>query len=196
MPVPMNIAYEIDGAANFRGRETSHGLVEQQYLGLGCQCAGDLEPLAPRRPKAACRRVRDLRHADACDHLGRLGAGLVGVSRAQECADHHVLEHGHPLKCQRHLESASETQMRACLGREGCYILAEKPHRTRRRMQVSGQAVEEGRFAGTVRTDQPKDLALADIDGGIVHRLQGTERLGDLAGFKQHRPPSPLPLRL
>jgi hypothetical protein len=43
----------------------------------------------------------------------------------------------------------------------------------------AGQCVEEGRLAGTVRTDQADDPTLGDGEADVVHRHQSTEPHGD-----------------
>ncbi len=47
--------------------------------------------------------------------------------------------------------------------------------------------VEQGGLAGAVRTDESDDLALVDVEGGVVHGGQPTETDGDVVRLDQRR---------
>ena len=66
---------------------------------------------------------------------------------------------------------------------------AAERHRAGRHRQVAGQAVEEGRLAGSVGADQAEDVALLDRHRRVVDRLEGTEGLDHVARVNQHVSP-------
>src|SRR4029079_14953912 len=47
------------------------------------------------------------------------------------------------------------------------------------------QTIEERRLAGTIRTDQPDDLAFGDVEAHVVERGDPREGLGDAVGDEQ-----------
>ena len=47
--------------------------------------------------------------------------------------------------------------------------------------------IEQGRFAGAVRPDQPEDFALALGEGQIVHGKKPAETLADAIKFEKRR---------
>ena len=73
-----------------------------------------------------------------------------------------------------------------CSGRQAGDVAALEVHGAGGRIEIAGQAVEEGRLAGAVGPDQPQHLALLDGDGRLVDRLEGAEGLRDVARVKQH----------
>jgi hypothetical protein len=104
----MDVAHEIDRELHLALGETRHRFIEQQNFWLGRQRAGDFEPLAAGRAERSCRRFGELAHADALQHGARACFGLGAMRRAQERADHDILQHRHALECLRHLEGAGE----------------------------------------------------------------------------------------
>ena len=183
----VDVAHEIDGELHLAlALRPGHGLVEQQHLRLGRQRAGDLQPLAAGRAERARRRVRKPAHADALQHRARPGLGLGAMRGAQEGADHDVLQHRHAFKGLRHLERAGKPEPRALLRREVGDVVPLEQHAARGGLEIAGQAIEEGGFAGAVRADQAENIALLQRDGRIVHRLEAAERLCDVARLKEH----------
>ena len=54
------------------------------------------------------------------------------------------------------------------------------------RSVLTQDAVEQCRLAASVRTDDPEDLTLPEVERHIVDRLDAAERLGDVANPHDH----------
>ena len=87
-----------------------------------------------------------------------------------------LCEHAHVLERRRHLKGAADAGARVRFRRRPRHVGAVEEDRARGRHGFAGEAIEEGRFAGAVRADQPDDLAL-------VHGQIGA---GDGAEFAEH----------
>ena len=88
--------------------------------------------LRPGVPRLLRRRMRDRRQPDALDDRLRPRARFRGIGRAQERADHDVLEHRHALERQRHLERARDAELRALLRRQARDVLTFEAAQCRR----------------------------------------------------------------
>src|SRR5439155_18088623 len=86
----------------------------------------------------------------------------------------------------RHLEGAGEAELRARLRRETRDVVTCEQHLAGCRNEIAGQAVEEGRFAGAVRTDQAKYVALLQGHAGGIDGLEAAKGLCHVARFKEH----------
>ena len=91
--------------------------------------------------------------------------GVVPVRMTQERANHHVVEHRHILERRRYLEGSANAGNRVDLRRRAGHVLAIEHDLARGDRHVACDAIEEGRLAGPVRTDQTDDIA--GIDGQI-----------------------------
>ena len=123
--------------------------------------------------------------AHSLQHVARLGPRVGGIGMAQQGADRGIVEHRHRFEGERHLEGARQSQRGACLRREARDVPAGEGHGSGRHRQVAGQAVEEGRLAGSVGADQAEDVALLDRHRDVIDRLEAAEGLGDVAGVDQ-----------
>ena len=150
-------------------------LVEQQHPGFGRQRAGDLEPLAARRAETcagAPPMARPaLEHARALRaHRARCGCRRKAPTMTFSST---VIARRSPApgRCAR-------CRPRMRLRRQARSGRGRRRSRGPVGRQIAGKTVEEGRFAGAVRADQPDDLALLDrIED--VHRPEAAEGHGD-----------------
>jgi hypothetical protein len=182
----MDVAHQVDREFYFLLGEARHGFVEQQHLGFSGERAGDFQPLAAGRAKRTRRRIRQPAHADALQHGAGFRFGLRPMRGAQERADHDVLQHRHAFKRLRHLEGARQSELRPRLRRHAGDVMAFEQHLARGRNQIASQAIEEGRLAGAVRSDQAENIARLQRDAGGIDGLEAAKGLGDVAGFKEH----------
>ena len=90
-------------------------------------------------------------------------------------ADHDVLERRHlreePDVLERPGHAHPVDLVRLATGDP----LVVELHRARRRLVDAGHDVEAGRLAGTVRADQPQDLALVEAEADVVERHHAAE---------------------
>ena len=52
------------------------------------------------------------------------------------------------------------------------------------RLELTQHAVEQGRFAGAIRADQPEHFTLLHLKGYIAHRMDAAEGFGNIADGK------------
>ena len=174
--------------AHLGRRQPGHRLVEQQHLGLGRERAGDLQPLAAGRAEAARRRVdRRGRGRRAAARRAPWPRASRGVGMAQQRADHGVVEHRHRFEGERHLEGAREPEPRARLGRQARDVVAGEgdacPRSTGRSPVRQLKKVDLPAPLGPIR---PRISPSSTDDRGVVDRLEGAERLDDVARLNQH----------
>jgi hypothetical protein len=79
-------------------------------------------------------------------------------------AHHHVLQQRHRGEQGEVLEGAGDPEAGDAMGRSVDQVLPTEHHLTRRGLVDPADDVEHGRLAGTVRTDEPADLALLDVE--------------------------------
>ena len=187
MPPPWMLAHQLDRLAHLGRRQAGHRLVEQQRLGLGGERAGDLESLAPGRAEAPGRRVGQRTEPDPL--RARRAPWRAPRGRWDGAAGRRWWRCRAPTSNSKVSGTwklrASPSRARASGGRRVTSVPL-KVTRARRHRQVAGQAVEEGRLARAVGADQAEDVALLDRHRGVVDRLEGAERLGDVPGLNQH----------
>ena len=179
-------AHELDRLMDLGRGEPGEGLVEEDQTRLGREHARDAEALAPRRAQAPCRLLGNPLEPGHGQHAPCRRA-RVGLARmAQEGAHHHVLEDGELLEGRGQLERTPDAEARMRLRRDLGHVVAVEEDPSSTRLEVAGEAIEEGRFACPVRPDQADDLALADLEAGVRDRKEAAEGLADVGGFKQH----------
>jgi hypothetical protein len=107
----------------------------------------------------------------------RFVARVVAVRMAQEGADHHIVDDAHIGKCGRHLKGAADAGARMRFRRRAREVLAVEDDSPTARHGLAGEAIEKGRLAGAVRTDQPDDVTLVDGEIGAGHGAKLAEIL-------------------
>jgi hypothetical protein len=86
--------------------------------------------------------------------------------------DHAVFEDGEPANESDVLERPADPTCDPTVGGKKRDVLAAVLNRSGVGLVETGDAVEQGRLAGAVGTDEPDDLPLGDVD---VHVLEGDE---------------------
>ena len=108
------------------------------------------------------------------------------AAHLQRAADHDVVESAHALEQRDVLEGARDAAdggfMRAHLGAS----LALEGDAAFLRLIEAVDDVEHRGLAGAVRPDDGADLALADVEGNVAHRLHAAERQRDVLHRQQH----------
>ena len=89
----MDVAHQIDREPHLVLRQPGHRFIEQQHLWFGRERPGNLQPLAAGRAERARWRIRQPAHADPLQHGASFALCLGAPRRAQEGADHHILQH-------------------------------------------------------------------------------------------------------
>src|SRR5207248_3741913 len=97
------------------------------------------------------------------------------VSRVEP--DHHVLEHGHVLEQANPLEGATDTTRHDDVGTQSHYRPAVEQDLAPLRSLDTCDAVEEGRLAAAIGSDDAEDLAWPPVEGNVVDRAQAAELL-------------------
>lgn len=90
----------------------------------------------------------------------------------------HVLQDSEITEDLRDLKRSGQSRRDKPIRRPCGHVAAVQNYLTAGRSQETGYAVEHGRFAGAVRTDERMHLAAADVQVESVHREQRAEILG------------------
>ena len=166
------------------GVEGSEGLVEEQYLRLGRECASEPHPLA-----LAARELRRIAVAEALqlDEVQELvdalpDLGLRSFPHLEPERD--VVPHGHVLEGRVVLEDESDV---ALLRRErGGVLLGQQDLARVGRLQPGDDAQERG-LAGSARAEERGQRAALDLERDVVDRDEVAEVLRDVADQDGHR---------
>src|SRR6516165_12089477 len=96
-----------------------------------------------------------------------------------------VLDNRHAPEGPRDLKASGDTLPCTTARRQLRNLLAGEEHGPRVRTQGTGDAIDEGRLSGTVRTDQAEALAAPDIHVDVVDRDKAAEALGQRFNSQQ-----------
>src|SRR2546426_6621692 len=119
----------------------------------------------------------------------RLADPRVALERAAD----DVLEHRHPAECAHELPGAGDAEPRDALWAGAGDVGAGEDDPPRVRVRVAGDAVEERGFAGSVRADEPDDLARRDRERDLLVGDEAAEALRDGADLEKRRHAQPRP---
>ena len=186
-----DVADQLHAGLRLGGGEAGEHFVQQQDAGAGGERAGDFQPAFLGRGERMGQAVRAGGEPGGGEHALRLHHGVAGAAGAAECADHHVLQHGHAVERADHLEGAGDAGAgageRAAAG-DAAPVEADFAAVGR---DLAGDGVEQARFAGAVGPDQPENFAGCDGEADVDIGRDAAERLADPAYFKQrgHRAP-------
>jgi hypothetical protein len=104
-----------------------------------------------------------------------------GVLQGVVLGDDQVFEHGHlreqadVLEGAHHLRRARDLVAGQLFEAQHAALRVVEADAADRRLVETGQAVEEGRLAGAVRSDDAGDLARGDVERQVVDRQQAAE---------------------
>src|SRR3974390_3225443 len=203
---------ELDDVLHLRMRQARHRLVGDQQLRLGRDSAGKLE-LAHLDLREIARIVRRL--ALECDERQEIVAALAQFglremvlrARVDRIEQRHadVVGDRHAHERPRQLEAAREPEGCALVRGHSVEWLAVEQHAAVLVAQRAANAIDEGRLARPVRTDEAESLALRDVDIDAVECDEAAEALAELANLQEglahrfalrmklsHRPTMPL----
>ena len=166
------------------GVEAGRRLVEQHQLGVGGERPGDADQLALAVAEVGRERVGEVVETEHRQRpVDLLVVGLLVVAgphhvaeervpprslggRQQVVADRQVLE-----QLER-LERAAQPEVGAAVGRLAGEVDAVERHRAAADVGEAGDGVDERRLAGTVRADQPDELARLDVEVDVLVGVQ------------------------
>jgi hypothetical protein len=100
--------------------------------------------------------------------------------------DHHVLNHAHAVERADELESASEPKSTDVVRPHAVDPPAVEDDPAGRGWDQTGQAVEQCRLAGAVRTDDAEDLTAVDREADIGERLEAAEGPAEIRDLDKH----------
>src|SRR6266511_2361682 len=173
-PLRVDLADDLEDPLDEDRREPHRRLVQQEELRVGHQRAADRHHLllaARERPGALGLPLGQARE-ELVDAVEVLADGLPVVAvGALERPHQQVLEHAHPRKeptAFRRLRDAALDDVVRRVGRDVLALEADPPAA---RVVEAVDRPQCRRLAGTVRSDQRHDLALADRDRDSLERL-------------------------
>ena len=180
--------------------EPAGRLVEQQQLGPRRERARQFDALARAERQAVRQFVRDRAQIEQVEqgpggllerpfpapHPGQMQGVADEIAAASRVpADPHVVEHRLARKQRQVLEGAGDADLGDAMRRPAEQRAAFEPDVAAGRRVEPAQAVEEGRLAGAVGSDQPEDLALVEVERDAVERDDAAKAHHDLADFEQ-----------
>ena len=161
------------------GVECRQRLVEQQDLGVACECPGEGDSLTLAAREAARAAVLQMRDLEAIEVLvGRPAPGVFDVLADGQVREERVVleDEPDPASLGRHGNAA--------LGVEPGFAVAGDPAGVR--LDEAGDRVEDGAFTGTGRADERRRL----VDGEAQLEPESPKRDGDLLeGERCHESP-------
>jgi hypothetical protein len=180
--------------------EAAGGLVEQQDLRLGRQRARQLDALLGTERQAGHHGVGDAVEVEIADDLvdllvefGFAAADPAEIQRVGDDvavgagmgADPDVVEHREIGEKCHVLKGAADADFGDLVGRARQDALAFHQNVAGAGLIEPGEAVEERRLAGAVRSDQAEDRALVHVERHTVQRDDAAEHDADVANRKQ-----------
>src|SRR5690348_16598524 len=173
------------------------GLVEQHQARRGHERHRDVDELLLAVGEAPRGQMRHVLQPEELDHL----VGVVAearVGRREEPARHRALEllrRGDQVVAHRELDEHLQSLEGAAHAAPGKLerrhprdVLAEEFHASVGRLDLSQDAVEQGRLARSVRADHAYDLAGPHREAHAVDRLDGAVVLPDVLDLEEARP--------
>ena len=164
--------------------------VEKQEIGLGGQCAGELEPLQRAVGKGRSGTVGMLGETDESEQLAPFGRGRAVLPRdrrerekmrervlllMQMPPNHDVLERRHVHEDLEVLKRARQAARRQFVGRQARYVLPIEIDAAAARSIEAGDHVEQGGLAGAVWADNRVDSTARDIERQVVDGAEAAE---------------------
>jgi hypothetical protein len=129
------------------------------------------------RPRLEFRSLSES-HAGERRHCGLPRFASGGASDRND-GGFHVVQNGQLLEQAADLERASDPYVRQAMGRPTGDIDLPNLYAPSRGLKVSGNDVDERRLAGSVRTDESKNLAALNREADVIDGTEPTEVLAD-----------------
>src|SRR6266699_4150862 len=170
--------------------EAPGGLVEQQQGRLCRERACELDPLERAERKCAGKPSAEFAELEIFEDVLCLFAAamLREGTKSRVRTDEHVLEHGHVLEQHDVLERARNPESRDPIGGRSSQVLAFEQDAAAVRAVQARYEVEERRLPGAVRSDQPDDLSLLEVERNVGESDDPAETPRDvLDRKKRHR---------
>ncbi len=175
---------DLDNVDDLGGVEARHHLVEQQKPGLGGECAGQFQALAPRHGEVGAELVELARHADLGGDLFGKRHRLAAAGGAEVGAHHDVLAHRDLGEGLGDLERPHHARAADLVRRQAGDVAALEGN-------ASGigcvKARDRGKQRGLARAsgaDQRHDLAGTNVERRLIDGLQAAEGLAEIADLK------------
>src|SRR5262245_46774779 len=162
--------------------QTDGRLVEKQDLGLGEEGPRELQSTALPPAVARDRPVDDLSEPERVDAFPKSPCRGPGIQTPQSCMNLEVASPGERPVDDRFLEDdgAHASGLEGLAG----HLTPSQARASRGRCNRPREHADGGRFAGTVRTQQPEDLTGSHLEVDLAHCLDAARiRLGQSPDF-------------
>src|SRR5881275_1159675 len=172
------------------GVDARERLVEEQESGLGNERAGDLgaPPLATRERLA--ERIGNAEQLELGEHLVRLVASRAPFHAVALEDEEQVVAHRQLAEDGIFLREVPEAHPRPPMQGQPGQVLAAEKHLALVGDEKPDHAVEAGRLAGAVRSEEAHHLAGTDLEGDAVHDAAAAKALGEASRNEgAHRAP-------
>src|SRR3954454_14078247 len=177
----MNASDQIDQRRAFMLGPAAGDLVEKKQPRLRRQRACEFEPLAIEQREPAGRPVRLVGKAALLEQLdaARISVALAAPPAARRRHDQ-ILEYAHAVERLRNLKRPADAHAAATFRREARDVASGKDDTPGVGPHGATRDAEQGGFAGAVRSDDPKSLAVGNREIDCLRHDHRTEPLRDL----------------
>ena len=131
---------------------------------------------------SSARRLGELRHPEPGQPVERLAARPVGCDAVERREVRELVEHDHPR-----VEAALLGEVAPRRPRQGPAVGASPGDRPAIGLEHAEHDPHRRRLAGSVRAEEPEDLAGRDVEREAVERDDGPEALVELVDREGHR---------
>ena len=184
-PRAAQAADELADLDHLRGIEPDRRLVEHEDRRIAEQRLRQPHALAIALRERADPATRHARQAERREHGVDGGGALCPLDALRARDESQVLDHAQLGIVRRVLREVADGA--AAGERIALQVVAGDPDRTLRRREDAGHDAHGRGLAGTVRTEEPDDLALVDGERDAANRLHRPEALHHVAHL-DHRP--------
>src|SRR3984957_17063234 len=180
----IDVAHELDRSQHLLIGHAGSRLVKQHEIRIGRQHHAEFDPLTLPMRKLADNARCDGGQADALEHSLDSGPRLRPAMHAR-CGEPQILAHRQAVKDTRHLRLDAHAPPRDLVWFGACYIPSTYENRAGCGLELAGQHLEEGAFAGPVGADQTTQLVFSEGEVDIPDRLHAAEAHAQPSGLNK-----------
>jgi len=166
----------------FRIRHACCGLIEQDEGGREHHRSGNSGATLIGVGQRARDRTGAVREPDPGEHRHRMLVRRAAGHAETQRRDLDIFGNRHVAEQSAGLEGASNAMLAEAIGFPAGGVVVRQQHAPGGWPLEPGQAVDEGRLARTVRSDQPDDLVALDLQADVRDRQQALELNDDVLG--------------
>src|SRR5215469_10871354 len=123
-----------------------------------------------------CGRVAFVEQSSSIEHVdAEIVSWALASTGREACRRQHVLKHRHAAERPRNLITASDSHSTTFVRRQVCNLAPAQSNCAGRWANITADEIEKRTLASAVGAEDPKCLALADLERQSVDGPQGTK---------------------